>query len=234
LSDGRHSSQPSRIKPAYLIAGGVLVLAVIAVVAVLLARGPDSAAGSASPVVTPKFSFKASDVVAITTAAKPNQKEADQAAKVSMPAAETILHDLYSNGFLVPANWTTGTYDSVLSDFADPAKAQATKQIDVLTAGASAGSTYSSISPETATLTAKVLMDPKDHVYSIAGRVTFTATAVNKDGSGAVLLQSKGQYILQQDGGSWKITAFSVRRDDHPIKTAPSISGAPTPTGGSS
>jgi hypothetical protein len=234
LADGRHASTSRSIKPAYLIAGGVLVLALIVGALVLITGGSDSPlVGGQSPVPTPAFSFTAGKTVVVTTAMDPDQattQKAVQAAKPTAANAEKMIHDLYSNAFLVPDDWTTGSYDAAFDDFTDEANAEAMKQIDVLTAGSAAGDTFSAIEPgKKTTFTTKVLVDPKGQPYSTVSTVTFTATATKKDGSGAIDIVSKGQYVIEKTADGWKITAFKVNRDDQPTKTAGSGSGA-TPT----
>lgn len=207
----------------------------IAGVLILVTGGSDSplVPGDHSMAPTPAFAFKVSKTLAVTTMPKADKKQAEQAAKPAAANAQKVLHDLYSEAFLAPDNWSNGSYDTAFGAFSAGAKAQAMKQVNVLTAGSAAGDTFSDIQPDKATMRTKVLMDLKNQPYSAVGTVTFTATATKKDGSGAVMLVSKGQYILQKTGNGWTITAFSVDRQDKPVKAKPSASGA-SPTAGSS
>ena len=57
--------------------------------------------------------------------------------------------------------------------------------------------------------------------------VTFTASADMKDGT-AGTLTSQGQYILEKTSSGWKVTSFSVTRDDKGAKAAGSGTATPT------
>lgn len=235
MAEGRHQPSSRRIKPAFLIAGGIGALVVIAGILILATGGSDSplVPGDHSMAPTPAFSFKVSKTLAVTTMPKADKMQAEQAAKPAAANAQKMLHDLYSAAFLDPDNWSNASYDTAFAAFSDGAKAHAMKQVNVLTAGNAAGDTYSDIQPDKATMRTKVLMDLKNQPYATVGTVTFTATATKKDGSGAVMLVSKGQYILQKAGNGWAITAFSVDRQDTPVKVKTPASGS-SPTAGAS
>ena len=232
MADIHHTTTSHTLKPAYLIVGGVVALALIVGAVVLITGGSDSPlVGGHSPVPTPPFAFTAGKTVVVTTAMDPDQattQKAVQAAKPAAANAERMLHDVYSNAFLSPDNWTAASYEAAFDDFTDEAKAEAMKQLDVLTAGSAAGDTYSAIEPgKKATFTTKVLIDPKGVPYSTVSTVTFTATATKKDGTSATDIVSQGQYVIEKTADGWKISAFKVNRDDQPAKTTGS--GA-TPT----
>jgi hypothetical protein len=238
LAEGRHTPAPRRIKPAYLVAGVVGALVVIGGVLILITGGSDSPLNPIphdSPTPTPEFAFKVSKIIVVPTAlapqpgasptATPGAKKEKAAAAPAVAQTQRILHDLYSNGFLVPDNWQGANYDDVFTAFSTQASKEATGNVDVLTAGTSAGDTYDTIQPTKATLKAKVLMDGRGVPYSVTDIVTFTADGAKKNGGTRVFV-SKGQYIFLKTDGAWTITSFSVNRADTEKKPAPSKSGS--------
>jgi hypothetical protein len=241
LAEGRHAPQTRRIKPAYLIAGGVGVLALIVGLVVVLTGGSDSPfIPGHSEAPTPTFKFQVAKTVPVTTVllppdgSPPDAKKSEQAAQPAAANTEKTLHAFYSDAFLVPDNWTNDSYDDAFDAFTTQAQTQAMEQIDVLTAGTTAGDTYSDIQPAKATMKTKVLLDPKGLPYSAVSTVTFTADATLKDGSGTMKLISKGQYVFEKTDDGWQITAFSVRRTDEAPKGAASPSGSSTGSGSGS
>ena len=217
------------------MAGGVVTLALIAGLVVVLTGGSDSPLISGnSPSTSPGFAFEVTSTVPVTTVLlKPNESPPDlqkslQAAKPATAIAEKAMHAFYTNAFLAPANWTNGSYQDAFTAFAAPARLRATQQIDVLTAGRTAGDTYSAIEPAKATIHTRVLLDPKGLPSSAVSTITFTADATLKDGSGTVTIISKGQYTFEKTARGWRITAFSVQRSDQAPQASGSASGSAT------
>jgi hypothetical protein len=242
LAEGRHAPEARSIKPAYLVAGGVVALAAIVGVLILLTGGSASPiiGGSKSEQPTPGFQFKVEKTHVITTGpattqdpnAKPDSAKAAKAAGPAADSAKAVLHTYYTQAFLAPANWTNGTYDSAFAPFAGQAKSQAQQHLAVLTAGTSAADTYRAIQPSKATIKTRVLVDGKNQPFSVACTIFFDANATKKSGSGKVVLQSQGKFILQKVGSSWKITSFTITRSDQVTASGPSApataSGSPS------
>lgn len=212
-------------------------LVVVAGVLILLTGGSKSPLNvlADSPTPTPGFTWKISKTVIFPTALAPqpgatpsptpSTKKEQALAKPAVAQSQKILHDLYSNAFLVPDNWSGGSYDAVYSDFSPTAAKEASNSVNVLTAGTDAGATYDSITPSKATLKAKVLLDSKGVPYSVVGIVTFTADGAEK-GGGTRVFVSKGQYIMEKTSDGWTIMSFSVNRDDTQKKPPPSTASA--------
>ena len=213
---------------------GIGVLAVAGVV-VYLVFGPkkgstgDTVAVSGSPVAG--FQFQEAKASAVSTSQHTDQKKANTAIRPVATQVTQQLNTLYGQAFVNPANWQKGTYDPALVVFEPTggAQAEAQQQLDALTAGASAGSTYSSITDPRGTLAIKVLIDNLLKPDSAVGIVQFTATANGKDGS-STTIQSMGQYIFRNVGGTWKIVSFNVKRNDQPTSTPVTGSGSATPS----
>jgi hypothetical protein len=245
LAEGSHAPAPRRVKPAYLIAGIVGVLIVVVGGLILITGGSSSPLNVLAdpPTPTPTFEFQVAKTVIFPTAlapqpgatptATPSEKKEQALAKPAVVQAQKVLHDLYSNAFLVPDNWGGGDYATAFADFSPRAAKQATGNVEVLTAGTSAGDLYTAITPAKATLKAKVLLDPKGTPYSVTGIVTFTADGTKKDG-GSRTFVSKGEYILLKTDQGWTVASFSVNRDDTETKASPSASASAATSSGAS
>ena len=238
MSDSQPTPQthraPPSVKPLYLILGGigVVVLAVVAILLLTKHKGTDTGGGDSG--ITPTtgvFSFHIDPPQALTTAPTANQDKAAKAAKPAAQAAEKLIHDFYVNAYLNTGEWTDGAYAGVFDGFSAGAKAQAMKQIDVLTAGSKATDTFNAITENNAHLKEKVLMDLNGQPYSVVAVVTFSAVADLKNGTSQTLI-SQGQYILEKVGSGWQVTSYSVTRSDQ--KATASGSGTTGPTAVSS
>jgi hypothetical protein len=218
----------------------------VAVVAVLVAggiffatRGKGPLAGvipgtSKSPaLVTPDFHFRGAKTVAIPTVASQSPKKLKEPAQQAALQTTSVIHDLYTEAFLDPANWQGGTYDSAYAVFSSSAASQAESSADVLTAGPRAGDAFSDIQPGKAKIQSQVLMDARGNPSTVVATVTFTARGTQTDGP-TTLFVSSGSFFLRRVDGDWKIVAFQVRRGDKVEKTpvTPSgSSGSTTPSG---
>lgn len=242
MAEGRHTSQSRNVKPAYLVAGGVVALAAIVGILILVTGGKNSPlVPGHSEAPTPFFTFTTEKAAVITTGppttqdpnAAPNKQKATQAGVPAAANAKAMLHDYYTQAFLAPDNWMNGSYDNAFTNFSDQAQAQAQHHLQALTAGTAAGDTYSSIKPTKSTLKTRVLLDANYQPYAVACTIVFNADAVKKAGGGTVVLVSQGRFILEKVGAKWEITSYTVNRADRgePVATG---SGTATPSGSAS
>jgi hypothetical protein len=230
LSDGRHVSKSSRIKPAYLIVGGVVVVAAVVLGFVLLggADGIPIIGNSPEP-VTPEFAFEVKKVTPVATSSKSKDKDLEAQAHEAADQVDDQMDSLYIGAFLDPDNWLEGSYDDIWELFDEGSGAEAQLQVETLTAGTGAGDTFEQILPDAGVLKAKVLFDLQDQAYSVVAITRFEAVGTGKDGQD-VRMTSRGQYVFQQVDGDWRVVSFKVLRDDE-VEAAPSPSaGGPTPT----
>ncbi len=166
---------------------------------------------------TPAFRFtKATRKVVPTSGGriKRRQREAGERAEV---AARTILDDLYTQGFLDPANWTRGDYADAFGGFARGARNRALAHPGLLTAGARAGDRYEQILPVTGRIDTSVLVARGGRPTLLLSFVRFSAIAVGPE---PVTLRSNGQFFFEHVRGSWKIVSFHVTRTDAPRGSA--------------
>jgi hypothetical protein len=232
LADGRHASTSSRKTPAIIV--GVVVLVALAAVAVFTFAGGDAIdlpdlTGEETP-ETPEFAFERARPMAVETAAKPNPQAATAAARAPAKAATQQLDGLYTAAFLDPANWMNGDYEDVLGFFDDEAADAAEAQLDVLTAGPSAGETFDSITPKTSSLKVRVLMAPEGAPYAVQSTARFVATG--KGENGTVTFVSRGQFIFEKRDGEWRVVSFAVQRsDEDDAAGSGSASSSPSGTG---
>ena len=215
-----------------IIVGALVLVAVVAVVIFSLAGGdaielPDLT-GEETP-ETPEFAFERSRPTAVETAAEPQHQAATEAARGPAEATTEQLDGLCTAAFLEPGNWMDGDYDDVLTFFAGDARDAAEGQLDVLTAGPSAGDAFDSITPKSGTVKVRVLMAPEGAPYAVQSTARFVARGIG-DG-GKVSLVSRGQFIFEKDDGEWRVVSFSVQRNDEAIEAEPGATTSTSPSG---
>jgi hypothetical protein len=142
-----------------------------------------------------------------------------------------VIDELWTDGFLDPANWRQGDYEEFFVLFAGDAAAAAQDNVDVLTLGTTAGDEYERLTPDRGGIAYTVLFDRDNNPDTVTARVRFYATAELSDGT-FVSIVSAGQLFLQDRDG-WKVVAFDIRRNDHEATPpTPAASGAsPSATG---
>ncbi|MEX0991237.1 MAG: hypothetical protein WD004_03080 [Actinomycetota bacterium] len=163
---------------------------------------------------TPEFDFTVDKVTDTPTqpgaaltvkATAEDQKVADHLAKQ--------LSLFYKSAFLDPANWKDGTYESAFELFDQGATPDAKANVEVLTAGKSAGTTYSDIQPGFSHFNVRVLTGEKGRILTASALVEFRALATLTAGGDRTLI-SKGTYFLNNVEGGWFINGFDIDRED--------------------
>jgi hypothetical protein len=197
------------------VAGSIVAVLAIAAIAFIVfsGGGANEVAGGdddAPAVETPHFSFKLDDRAAVSTV-EVETKNLKGAAKEVAGQTADLLESMVTAGYLDPANWQEGAYDTVLQAFDGPARETAEDSIDSLTAGPDAGERFERIDPARSRLSVTVLFDDENDAATIEADATFSVAAVAADGSTTRIL-SRGRYFLQPAGSDWKITAFDVDR----------------------
>ena len=213
LSEGQHAQSSPRKTPLFIIGGIAAVAALVAAIFVFTGGGDGPLGiplGNDTP-ETPEFAFKVQKGPVITTAEGADQQKAVAAAEPAAKAVTAALDTLYTEAFLDPANWQEGSYEDALVLFSTGARAEAQRQLELLTAGTEV-SGLETIRPMASTVKTEVLVDPKNVPASVIGIVKFQASGV--EGSQRFVFNSKGQYTLQKIDGDWTIVSFSVSRAD--------------------
>lgn len=208
-----------------LIALGVIVLLAIGT-AVLLTRDDDapvrtfrsddgttpSDVDAVAP-ETPVFRFTKVTRDLLPTAPGRIKRPQRQAIVRAATAAREVLADLYTEGFLDPANWEEGRFAEAFRGFAGGAREQAKTRTGLLTAGPRAGDRYERIVPMSGRLVTRILLDRTGKPTLLVSIVRFSAAAL---GGEPVTFRSTGQFFFEPVGGSWKIVSFHVSRNDEP------------------
>lgn len=166
---------------------------------------------------TPAFGFTEATPNVIRTSSGRLKRRQRKASRSAALAARTVLDDLYTEGFLDPANWEEGSYTEAFRGFASGARKQAETRLGLLTAGARAGDRYEQILPVSGRIDTRILLDRGGRPSLLMSVVRFAAAA---DGPEPATLRSRGQFFFERVGGSWKIVSFYVTRADAPRESA--------------
>lgn len=214
------------------IPAAVLVLAVSGY---LLFRGGSALVGGVTHLgdgSTPPFEFELVRTLPISVAAGAKDARSEPATRAAEQVVP-VMEQLYSEAFLNPSDWKHNSYDTVWSLFDETASREARIDVDVLTAGTTAGDTYDTVTPDSGRLTIKVLLDKRNQAATLVAIVTFTADAKGKDGT-TTLVQSSGQYFLRETDDGWIVYSYKVVRDDQLLSATPTPAGSGSPTGATS
>jgi hypothetical protein len=221
-----------------------LIAAAAAISAVVLwSRDEPIAPSILEPVPqrTPAFAFAVGRSGALPTAAIKARKPVRTdpllrlrgASKIASRNAIASVTRLYRGAFLDPANWQSGSYGGLWQEFARTAKAQARKDVRVLTAGAAAGDAYVAITPRPSKVTTTVLLDRTGKPAIVLASTWFRALGRTIAGSSDTRFDSSGRFFFERFGSSWKIVSYDVRRRDdkveEPSPSAPSSSAMVAP-----
>ena len=212
-----------------MIAAGVVLVAAIGVIGFVIGSRDDRIAPSiiqTGPERTPAFAFAVGRTGALPTAAIRSRKPVRTdpllrlrgASRLASKRAIASITRLYRSAFLDPANWRDGTYESLWRDFARAARAQARKDIPVLTVGAAAGEAYDAIVPRPSAISTTVLLDRKGKPAMVLVNARFRALGRRIAGSSDTRFDSTGRFFFQRVGGSWKIASYDVRRSDDRVE----------------
>jgi len=206
-----------------LIGVGLFAVLMIGVIA-LLVRDDDGPVRTAHPTATPSegdvtppgtpaFRFTKSTKELVRTSSGPINERHREASERAATAARSILTDLYTEGFLDPANWEQGRYTDAFRGFAVGARQQAEARSGLLTAGAQAGDRYDWILAVSGRIATRILLDRAGNPTLVVSVVRFSAAAL---GAEPLTLRSSGQFFFERIDGSWKIVSFHVTRADAP------------------
>ena len=175
--------------------------------------GTTPSEGVVAPPGIPAFRFAKPTREFVRTSLGRIRRRDREAGERAATAARVVLQDLYTEGFLDPANWEQGRYADAFRNFAGGARDQAAARADLLTAGAQAGDRYDWILPASGRIHTRILLDRAGKPTLLVSIVRFSAAAL---GAEPVTLRSNGQFFFERIGGSWKIVSFDVSRNDGP------------------
>lgn len=213
--------------PVALVAAGVVLFFVVAG-----GNGDGLIGGDQQDEAAPPFDFRVGRVRVERVVPNADTDTLQTEAEALVTEEITpVIDELWTDGFLDPANWRQGDYEELFALFESDAAVTAQSNVEVLTLGTAAGDQYERVTPDRGGIAYTVLFDSDNNPDTVTARVRFYATAELKDGT-FVAIVSAGQLFLQE-GDGWKIIAFDVRRNDHETTPpTPALSGAsPSATG---
>ena len=213
--------------PVALVAAGVVLFMVVSG-----GNGGGLVGGGDQDEAAPPFDFRVGRVRVERVVADADTKALKTEAQALVTEDITpVIDELWTDGFLDPANWRHGDYEELFSLFDADAATTARSNIEVLTLGAAAGDQYERVTPDRGGITYTVLFDRDNNPDTVTASVRFRATAELKDGT-FVAIVSAGELFLQESDG-WKVIAFDVSRNDREARPpTPAPSGAtPSATG---
>jgi hypothetical protein len=179
--------------------------------------GTTSSDGDVASPTPPPFRFDDTSRKLVKTSPKPIGSRHRRATAAAATAAEDVLTDLYTEGFLDPANWERGSYADAFGGFARGARDQAETHPGPLTAGSHAGDRYERIAPKSGRVATRILLDRRGAPVLLVSVVRFSAVAT---GAEEMVFRSTGQYFFERVGRAWRIVSFDVTRRDGPRRTA--------------
>jgi hypothetical protein len=218
---------PARPRRIVLIGVGLVAVLAIGVIALLVRNNgpvrdphlaePTPSEGDVAAPGIPTFRFAKSTKELVHTSAGPINRRHRAASERAATTVRSILTDLYTEGFLDPANWEQGRYADAFRSFAGGARKQAEARPELLTAGARAGERYDWILPGSGRIATRILLDRTGNPTLLVSTVRFSAAAL---GAEPVTLRSNGQFFFERIDGAWKIVSFHVTRTDVPREGA--------------
>ncbi len=225
-NSGRPTKTADRSKVARnrIIAGVVAAVVVIVAIFLLTRGGGVIGIGHGVPPGNVDFQLKGSTFV--PTQLQGDKQAQQNAAKATANEVREQLDVLFDTAYVNPDTW--GDTGEIGDLFTGGAKDQLDGDIKTLTLGEKAGDTYKAVDPGKSTVKVRVLTDAKGNAIRASATLTFTGLATHNDGTYSAITVT-GTAIFVQDGGTWKIEAYSLTRSEKPAK-APAPSGSTSPT----
>jgi len=211
---------------------GIGILVVLGVALFLFLGGKDSpisiggVLGNDDPPV-PTFAFThVTSGYTATVASADKNAQTKTAEEVAGQVAEPVTA-LFQSGYVDPSSW--GDAGAIEDLFTDEAQKQLEANIGVLTLGADASATYTSVTPSPSSLRVVTLTDGKGDALRAMAEPAFTAIAAHTDGTYSKITVT-GTLFFVRDGNDWKIEAFSLNRDEKPAEAPASATPSTSPT----
>lgn len=216
------------------IGAGVVILILLAIGAMVLLGGGSTAPvphRPTSPPAPPRaaFLFPAAKTRAIATGRRNNV-----AARTAASRIQTTLSAFYDAAFLDPKTWKQGLSAAAWDAFVERVQEQARSDAGSLTLG-EAGSSIDQLSVTEASLSVRVLLDPRGRPRAAVATVVFDASGTLSSGE-AVLVSNRASFLMEPDGTRWVVVGYPTARTkvETPPTPSPGASASATPTGSAS
>jgi hypothetical protein len=148
---------------------------------------------------------------------RPAQRAVRRTMRRVVTAVRSHMTRLYRAAFVNWDSWRTGRYGEAIMLFQRRSRRAARKDLAVLTLGPRAGDRYASVISAWGRLRVQALLGPRAGPLTAVATVFFRARAETLDGDVRIIV-SEGRYFLQPVGPRWAISAYRVRRRDHPVE----------------
>jgi hypothetical protein len=213
------------------IGAGAVLLVLLAVGAIVFLGGGGPSLGpigpprATSPPAPPRtaFVFPPAETRAIATGKRNNA-----AARTAATRIQTALSGFYDAAFMDPATWKKGLSAGAWDAFAEPLREQAMSDAASLTLG-EAGSSIDELSVTEASLSVRLLLDPRGRPQAAVATVLFDASGTLSGGE-PVLVSNRASFLLEPEGSQWLVVGYPTAKTE--VNTpSPGASGSPTPTG---
>jgi hypothetical protein len=237
LSAGsRRNERQSRSRQwwAARIGAGVVLLVLIAVGGLALlggggAPGPAGPPPATSPPAPPRTEFV---FPLVKTGAVATGRRNNTAARTAATRIQTALSRFYDAAFMDPETWKNGLAAEAWDAFAEPLREQAMSDAASLTLG-DAESSVDQLSVTEASLSVRLLLDPRGRPRAAVATVVFDASGTLSGGE-AVLVSNRASFLLEPEGSRWLVVGYPTARTEVNTPSpspSPGASGSPTPTG---
>ena len=162
-------------------------------------------------VAAPTINFRLKQVTP-TTIGNPGSQTGASSQKAANDV-ENALAQFYEQAFLTKDNWDQADYAAAWASVVPESRAAAQRDVNLLTLGKDAPSTYSSVAFGNGDVSVQVLLDENAQPKSAIASVHFNAEAKQTDG-GTTAVRSVGRYFLRPEGDMWMIYGYQIRRKD--------------------
>jgi hypothetical protein len=211
---------------------GMITGGAIALVACGGGGGPKpSQPPATSPSLPPReaFVFPLSRTASVSTGKRNGTAAKDAAADI-----QATLSSFYDAAFMDPNAWKQGLSADAWNAFATSVRERAMKDAASLTLG-EAGSRLTELSITNASLSVRVLLDPKGRPEAAVATVVFETSGSLSAGE-PVKVSNQASFLMQPIDGRWLVVGYPKAKTEveAPSPTPNPASGTPTPTGSGS
>jgi hypothetical protein len=210
----------------------LLALVVVSVFVLLGGRGAPlepSRPPSTSPPEPPREAFVFPLVK--TTATRTGRRN-NAGARTAAARIQAALSAFYDAAFMDPRNRERGLPPEAWNAFVGQARKQAMSDAAALTLG-EAGPSIEELSVTEASLSVRILLDPRGRPQSAVATVVFDASGTLKTGE-AVQVSSRASFLLEPDGTTWLVVGYpraETKVESLAPTPSPGASASVTPTG---
>jgi hypothetical protein len=209
------------------------LLVVAAVVGFVLLGGGGSPIGPSptplptSPPAPPReaFVFPLDRTTATSTGRRNNA-----GARTAATRIQATLSGFYDAAFMDPENRKRGLPAGAWDGFAPRVRERARSDAEALTLGTS-GPSITDLSVTEASLSVRVLLDPRGRPHAAVATVRFDAEGTLQTGE-SVVVSNRASFLLEPDGDTWLVVGYPrAETEVESVAPSPTPSVSVTPSG---